>query len=344
MQYPDQLEAIRTRRLAAPIHVRIKPNNHCNHSCWYCAYRYDNLALGQGINLKDQIPEAKMFEIIDDLIEVGVRAVTFSGGGEPLIYKPIVKCIERLAAGGIKVATLTNGSNLKVKVADAFASHGTWVRVSVDGWSDDSYAEARSVRIGAFTQLLKNMEAFSKLKSPCELGVSFIATHANNDHIYEALEKFKVAGVGHVKVSGAVVANSIPENNAYHSVICDVVAEQIAKAKGLEDDHFRIVNHYHTLEGRFEKTYDYCPFLLFLTIIGADCKVYTCQDKAYTHSGTLGTIQDVRFKDFWFCEDNAERLYALNPRVSCQHHCVAHSKNLSILEFLSLDQDHGAFV
>ena len=69
-----------------------------------------------------------------------------------------------------------------------------------------------------------------------------------------------------------------------------------------------------------------------------------CQDKAYTHSGTLGSIQDVRFRGFWFSGDNAERLYALNPKVSRQHHCVAHSKNLSILEFLSLDRNHGLFV
>ena len=35
-----------------PINVRIKPTNVCNHNCWYCAYRVQNLQLGQDICLK----------------------------------------------------------------------------------------------------------------------------------------------------------------------------------------------------------------------------------------------------------------------------------------------------
>ena len=35
---------------------------------------------------KDQIPEDKMTEIVEDLVNMGVKVVTFSGGGEPFIY------------------------------------------------------------------------------------------------------------------------------------------------------------------------------------------------------------------------------------------------------------------
>ena len=34
---------------------------------------------------RDFIPKAKMMEIIDDLVDMGVKAVTFSGGGDPFI-------------------------------------------------------------------------------------------------------------------------------------------------------------------------------------------------------------------------------------------------------------------
>ncbi len=45
-RFPERLEAIRERRLEAPVNIRIKPMNHCNHDCWYCAYRVSNLQLG----------------------------------------------------------------------------------------------------------------------------------------------------------------------------------------------------------------------------------------------------------------------------------------------------------
>ena len=119
-RYPAQIEALQEHRVVAPVHIRIKPMNHCNHDCWYCAYRVSNLELGEDIDYRDKIPEGKMFEIVDDVIAMGVKAVTFSGGGEPLLYKPLPEVVRRLAVGGVRIATLTNGSNLKGLVADVF--------------------------------------------------------------------------------------------------------------------------------------------------------------------------------------------------------------------------------
>ncbi|MBT4838106.1 MAG: radical SAM protein, partial [Methylococcales bacterium] len=335
LRFQDHLDALRQKQVVAPVHVRIKPNNHCNHHCWYCAYRADNLQLGDEMDLKDEISQQKMFEIIDDLIDMKVKAVTFSGGGEPLIYKPIAECVERLAKGNIRVAALTNGSNLKGKVATAFAKYATWLRISVDAWDNDSYQESRGVAKGSFDKLLKNIINFVKTGTDCVLGVSFIIDNKNYQHVYEACEIFKEAGASHIKLSGVVTGNSVEENNQYHLPMKHEVSEQIERAKSLNDDAFSVVNHYHELSDRFEKNYQYCPFLQYLTIIGADECVYTCQDKAYTSSGLLGSIQQQSFKQFWFSEENKQQLLALNPSEQCNHHCITHTKNLSILEYLS---------
>ncbi len=344
LHYTDRLDALREHRMAAPVHIRIKPINHCNHDCWYCAYRVENLQLGEDIDYKDKIPEAKMFEIVEDVVEMGVKAVTFSGGGEPLLYKPLPEVVRRLAAGGVRVATLTNGANLKGRMADAFAEHGTWVRVSTDAWDDASFAKSRRIKEGEFTALLRNMADFSARGSRCVLGVSFIIDETNCDHLYEACVQFKQAGVNHVKLSGVVVSNSGFENNAYHARIRARVEPQIALARGLADDRFAVIDHYHELEERFEKHYRSCPYLMYLTVIGADSVVYTCQDKAFTVAGTLGSIKERRFKDFWFSEENRQRVYGLDPSLVCNHHCVTHAKNLAIHDVLSIDPEHGTFV
>lgn len=344
LRFPEHLQALREQRTVAPVHIRIKPINRCNHDCWYCAYRVSNLHLGEDIDYDDSIPEAKMYEIVDDVIAMGVKAVTFTGGGEPLLYKPLPGVVRRLAQGGVRVATLTNGSNLKGRVADAFAEYATWVRVSTDAWDDRSFSRSRGVRDGAFADLLKNIRGFAARNSRCVLGVSFIVDENNCGHLYDACALLKDAGVNHVKISGVVVSNSGTENNAYHARIRDTVTAQIARATTLADDRFAVINHYHDLDERFDKHYTSCPYLMFLTVIGADCTVYTCQDKAFTKSGTLGSIQDRRFRDFWFSGENHRRLFALNPATDCTHHCVSHAKNLAILNLLSVDPDHGMFV
>jgi MoaA/NifB/PqqE/SkfB family radical SAM enzyme len=344
LRYADHIKALHEQRVVAPVHIRIKPINRCNHNCWYCAYRVSNLKLGEDIDYKDDIPEAKMFEIVDDVIAMGVKAVSFSGGGEPLLYKPLPEVVRRLAAGGVRVATLTNGSNLKGNVADAFAEHGTWVRVSTDAWDDHSFAESRGIREGEFSRLLHNLSEFSGRSSKCVLGVSFIVNETNCNHLYDACVLFKNAGVNHVKFSGVVISNFGAENNAYHARIRDIVTEQIVRARSLADGRFAVVNHYHDLDDRFQKSYTACPYLMFITVIGADCKVYTCQDKAFTVSGTLGSIKELRFRDFWFSEENRRRIFGLDPSKDCTHHCVSHGKNLAIMDLLSIDPEHGTFV
>lgn len=113
LRFPDRLRALAEDRVVAPVLIRIKPVNACNHHCWYCAYRADDLQLGDQMKLRDRIPDEKLDEIVDDVIAMGVKAVTFSGGGEPLLYAGLPRTVERHAAGGVRVATLMNGALLK---------------------------------------------------------------------------------------------------------------------------------------------------------------------------------------------------------------------------------------
>ncbi|MGB8266476.1 MAG: radical SAM protein [Candidatus Velthaea sp.] len=342
--YPDHLDARSGGAVRAPVHVRIKPINACNHRCWFCAYRRDDLQLGSDMDLKDRIPAAKMDEIVDDLIAMGVRAVTFSGGGEPLLYPGIAGVVERLAQGGIAIGCLTNGAYLTGEVADAFARYGTWIRVSTDAWDGPSLARSRDVKLDEFDRIAENMRRFAH-RSACSLGVNFIINRDNAAHILEFCAFAKALGVEHVKLSACVVANDGAENNAYHETFAVEVREQIERAKAeLQDDGFRIVDHYHGSELRFDKPYASCPMLEYLTVIGADCTVYTCQDKAYTPLGTLGSIRERSLREFWFSDENAKRLAELDPSRDCRHHCVSHAKNLLLHEYRELDAGHISFV
>lgn len=344
LQFNEQLQTLVNGNVVAPVHIRVKPTNWCNHKCWFCAYRTDDLLLGGQMLEQDSIPEDKMLALSHEFVEMGVKAVTFSGGGEPLLYKPLPKVIDILAAGGIKVAALTNGSNLKGRMADAFAEHGTWIRISLDAWDDASYVKSRGAKLQEFSRLVDNIRSFTDRKSHCVLGVSFIVGHDNHQNISEVCALLKGCDVNHVKISGAVVSNDIEGNNQYHEKIKKQVAEQISETRDLVDDKFKILDHYHDLDERFEKNYSTCPFLRFLTVVGADQYVYTCQDKAYTETGRMGYIGDRSFKEFWFSDENREFLNSFNPSEKCHHHCVAHSKNIAIHEYVNLDHEHACFV
>jgi len=344
--FRDKLESLprNSGTTMAPINIRIKPTNVCNHNCSYCAYRSQNLQLGQDMDQSDFIPRDKMLEIVDDIAEMGVRAVTFSGGGDPFCYPYLQETAEKLAERGVKFAALTNGSRLLGGAAKVFSRHATWLRVSMDGWDDASYAAYRGCPEGEFSRVLANMEQFSRLNGPCYLGVCIVVDNRNFRHIYTLIQRLKGAGVNSVKVSPCIVSNSGRENNEYHQPLFAEVKEQTARARAdFASDSFELFDSYHSQLESFAKQYRWCPYLQITPVIGADLNVYSCHDKAYNlGEGLLGSIRDIRFRDFW--HGTRERFFTIDPSRVCNHHCVMDSSNQQILEYLDADRQHLEFV
>ena len=343
--YQEKLDSLpkNNSEILPPVHIRIKPTNVCNHNCWYCAYKVDHLQLGQDMIERDYIPEDKMMEIIEDCKEMGVKALTFSGGGEPFVYRYFLQTIKKIVEYGISFAALTNGSKLKGEIAELFALHGTWLRVSIDGFDDQSYADYRDIKEGEFSKLLENMKNFVNIPNrKCNLGVSFIIDDKNYTQIYEFTKLMKEIGVDSIKLSGCVIANEGYKNNEYHKPFYEEAKALSQKAKlELEDENFEVFESYHLLEEKFDKDYKWCPYAQINPVIGADLNVYPCHDKAYNlDNGLVGSIKDVSFKDFWL--NDKDKFFKINPSCHCDNHCVVNDKNKMILDYLNAD--HLGFV
>lgn len=327
-----------------PLHIRLKPTNACNHRCRYCAYMDSRLQLGKDMRSQDSIPEAKMREIIEDLAEMGVGAVTFSGGGEPLVYPHLAMAVARLGDAGVKVASLTNGARLSGELAEVFSFKATWLRVSMDGWNGPSYAAYRGVDEDEFDKVMHNIASFKKIGGPCLLGVNIVIDEHNHGHLFEITARMKEAGVDSVKYSPCIVSNLQEMNNRYHGAFFGAVKDLAAKARqDLVEPGFEIYDSYTLLDEKFSKDYRWCPTLQIQPVIGADQNVYACHDKAYNSgNGLLGSIRDRRFKDFWF--EKKSRFFAIDPSRDCHHHCMANGVNRLVLEYLDIDPGHLEFV
>lgn len=344
--FKDKLDSLPAEnpQILAPLHVRVKPTNICNHDCWYCAYRRDNIQLGKDMAVRDHIPEPKMMELVDDFIDLGVKAVTFSGGGDPLCYPYLAKTALRLADAGIKIAALTNGALLTGEVAELFAACGSWIRVSVDGWDGRSYAGYRGVSEKEYDRVVKNLTGFRKRSAGCLLGVVIIVDNKNYSHVYDLIRLFHDMGLQSVKVAPCFTSNDGDENNRYHAPHFNQVKEQIQRAiSEFQSASFEIFDSYYEQLCTFHKSYDWCPYIQINPVVGADMNVYSCHDKAYNlDEGLLFSIRDSSFKEGWMSDKR--QFFKIIPPCHCNHHCVVNEKNKMILEYLELDRDHLVFV
>lgn len=341
--HAKELEQIGKSERIAPIYIRIKPTNYCNHRCYYCSYADSALGLRDSVNKQDQIPREKMQEIIGDLRDMKVKAVTFSGGGEPLVYPYIAETMQGILDAGIDLSIITNGQLLKDERAEILTK-AKWVRISFDSANAETYAKVRKIPESAFDEVCGNIRHFADIKGDgCELGVNFVINHENADQVYDMAKMVRDLGVNHIKFTARVTKDLFE----YHEPFKASVIEQIHKAEELTGDGFRVINKY---EGDFDsalifhRSYEKCYINRIFCVIAADSKVYFCHDKAYVASGVVGDLSDRSFKDLWYDPGVIKRYEQFDPCKECDHHCVYDDRNELLNTFFSLDRKHINFI
>lgn len=352
VQFPEKIRSFQNGTITAPIYVRIKPINRCNQDCHFCCYAQswrktssntDDInhivsAMHTDMNESDTMPTAKAFELIDDLKEMGVKAVTFSGGGEPLLHKDIVAIMERVVEHGIDLSIITNGQLLRSHRA-AILGKAKWVRVSMDYVNAEQMILSRRVKAKAFTDTMDNLRTFAALKSEsCDLGVNYIVHKANYEGIAEFAKTLKESGVENVRFSPMW----IPDFVEYHTPIKARVEEQLAQAQCLVDERFTINSTYelNSATKKTDRKYSACLFMQTVPVVGADQIVYACHNKAYDKTGAIGSIRDRHFKDLWFSDEARLIFDNLNPQKVCRHECANDNKNLIFHNLASMNADN----
>ncbi|CAK0745138.1 Radical SAM protein [Gammaproteobacteria bacterium] len=346
--FREKLDSFIEGRIAAPIYVRVKPINRCDHSCFFCVYstgfrkndKPNHIISGMHTDMgpDDIIPTAKMLEILDDFREIGVKAVTYSGGGEPLMHRDIVKIMQVTLDHNIDLSIITNGQMLVKQRAEVLAQ-AKWVRVSIDYTTAAQMAASRSVPEKNFDMILHNLDSFARIKqNNCDLAVNYIIHRDNYQGIAEFARTLKNCGVENVRFSPMWT----PDLVAYHAPIVAAVREELAKAAELIDDRFSLNTTYNieSPSHSAQRGYHKCYFMQIVPVIGADQIVYACHNKAYDKTGAIGSIRHRRFKEFWFSDDALQVFKNLDPAHDCRHQCANDGKNIFIRGLVETNIDN----
>jgi organic radical activating enzyme len=125
----------------APLSVQILLSLHCNTHCAMCTYY-----VGHRRDTAQPLTASQFKQLVDDLVRMGTRAVTFSGG-EPLQLAGVSQLLTHCRTNGIKVGILTSGvlgGSKRNEVLDVVASSCAWLQVSIDSFSKNAYVGIRN--------------------------------------------------------------------------------------------------------------------------------------------------------------------------------------------------------
>jgi MoaA/NifB/PqqE/SkfB family radical SAM enzyme len=349
--YPEKLNSFVAGEVKAPLYVRVKPINLCNHGCFFCVYstgfrvkdggdeEHIQSGMHQDMKEDDIIPTPKMFQILEDFWKMGVKAVTYSGGGEPLMHPDIVEIMQATLDYGIGLSIITNGQNLAKERASVLRS-AKWVRVSMDYTNGEEMKRFRNVSEKSFDSVIRNIKQFAKIKNAdCDLAVNYIVHRNNYKNLGGLTQLLKDSGVENVRFSPMYV----PDFYEYHKPIAEEVNEQLKNIQSICDDRFTVNSTYNITPGSSHshtRSYNKCFIMQTVPVVGADLKVYACHNKAYDNTGCIGSIKDQSFKELWFSDATKEYMGSFNAKTTCMHECSNDRKNILINEVVNASTDN----
>jgi MoaA/NifB/PqqE/SkfB family radical SAM enzyme len=291
----DRLQSVRDGVLPPPVHVQLVLSDLCNQDCGFCAYRMSSglsnelFPQGNRKNPNRMIPAEKAEEIIDDCALIGVQAIQFTGGGEPTVHPDHLELFARAQAHGISTALVTNSINLEPDHPSVKAM--SWIRVSVDAGTPDTYARTRRVAARHWDTVWSNVKALSE-SCGGTVSVGFVVTPENYRELPAAAEMVSQSGAANMRV-GAVFS---AEGAGYYGDLLPEIRAVIADAK------WRFCDLVVDLFDRRIDDLDagspeepLCGYQHLTTYIGGDLGVYRCCNTAYTRAGKVADLHDVRF-------------------------------------------------
>lgn len=301
--YPQAAQILR-REMPTPRMAIVYPTYVCNQNCTWCEYSSENS------EHHSMMTDDDLRKLVVDLDGLGVKGVEFCGGGEPSLHPVLTEVVCDLAARGIRVGILTNGTRLKGDLAEALIDHGSYVRVGFDGGTEETVHRVKrprspEARFGAVCDNVRNMVRMRNERGTrCHISMKVVVDQANRHEIEDAVALAASLQVDSVQFKAARVCDT--ELTAVQS---EEVDADIARCK-------EMYRHRVVVIGGATKvnTTTQCWLTPLQLTIDALGEVYLCC--YYTHrkeKHTIGNCFRDPLRELWYDEGHWKKIDAIEP-------------------------------
>ena len=329
----------------SPVLVEIDPSNACNHGCSFCLSSHIHFSKYKHLPTfnRSSIDKTALLELCEDLIDMDVKAINWTGGGEPTLHPNLGDAIKLIGErSSIKMGMFTNGTLLdKNNLMELIPEYLTWIRFSIDSGSADTYNTVRKTPINrGWDKVIDNLKGLVKVKqekrSSLTIGVGFVISPENFHEITEFAKVFAHIGIDYCQYKPEIV-NREREKGEQRAVEFweQSVESRLLEAKSLLGKKFQ-VNGYKLLDLRndpqsYGRNYKKCLGSQIQPCVGADGSVYVCSNHRGYKQYSYGSIYEKRFTEIW--QDLKVRnavMYQINDVekfCNCTKLCKPHESN-----------------
>lgn len=342
----DRLHQVRTTgTTTAPVNVEIDLSNRCSLGCAWCHFAYTHtrgplagkVERPEGaISGGDLMDYTLAQRVIAGSAQMGVKSVTYTGGGEPTLHPQFDGIIRDTAAWGLEIGLYTHGGHIDDRRAANLKKHCTWVYVSLDECDDQSYWESKGVR--KFNSACAGIQRLVEAEGKATIGVGFLLHPKNYYRVKEMVALGKQLGADYVQFRPTIhyrqdAPNQLAEDTGWITDALIYLSEYANEPGVIVDlERFRMYRDW-TGHG-----YSTCHWSAFQTVITPNGKVWRCLNKREHADALLGDLSVESFADVW-----ARAGGACAVDGQCRVMCRGHVPNLT-LDSIMAEPAHSNFI
>ncbi len=280
-----------------PVFMEISPSGSCNHRCLFCAKDY------MGYQPRFQ-QTGKLLERLTEFGSLGIRSIMYSGEGEPLLHPDIAKIIQRTSSVGIDVAVATNGVLLSQKLAEQILPFMSWIKISINAGSANSYASIHGTEPTDFDLVLENILSAAQLIKDrdlkCTLGTQALLLPENVDEMEQLAVWVKDAGASYLVIK-PYSHHHKSHTQKYAEVDYAPYLKLSERLERFNDSRFSVVFRMNTIMNtiKTERSYKRCLALPFWAYIDSGGNVWGCNAQLGDEHFLYGNICEESFFDIW---------------------------------------------
>lgn len=279
-----------------PIYVEVGIFGGCNHRCIFCAFDF--------LKYKPDVLEMKYIKrFVFQAAKEGVKAILYSGEGEPLMHKDIINIISYTKKSGLDVALVTNGVMLNREISERILNNLSWIKVSLDAGIKNTYALIHGTVKEDFNKVLDNLVQAVRIKkrnkNNCSIGVQSLLIPSNINEMVKLAGILRDIGVDYLVIK-PYCPHVLSKNKISFSLSLESLYFLEKRLEKYSSKAFKVILRKNALS-KFNKIkpYNSCLGLSFAAHISADGKVYPCNAFVGINKYSYGSIKENKFPDIW---------------------------------------------
>ncbi len=342
----DRIVDWRQGKKRAPVTVEWDLSNRCTLGCEACHFAHTHtrgpwavkdrilpMAFDNGGDLADM---AVVERGLGEMARAGVKAVVWSGGGEPTTHPRWRDAIVFAHVAGLQQGMYTLGGLLTESDAAFLREHLTWIVVSLDCVSAAEYAREKGVPASRFDAARQGVRWLSH--GTATVGVSFLLHEGNWFRAEDMVTLGRELGSSYVTFRPAIHTsiNQPSLASSDRGWITDALPtlSRVARYRDVECDVDRFLA-YRDWAGH---GYTACMGPQLNTTITPDGRVWVCPQRRGIVGSELGDLRTESFASLW-ARHPGQWTVDQDCRVMCRLHTVNQQ-----MQALAAPRPHEAFV